>query len=70
MQTFPDGSRYAGDWDHDVRHGTGEWFDASIGLTYSGAWAEDQPTRMLVVCFPVLVWLMNGDRVYCEIGTD
>jgi hypothetical protein len=41
-RTYPDGSRYEGEWKNEKRHGYGIWTRPD-GTKYAGEWMEDKP---------------------------
>ena len=42
VQTYNDGSHYAGEWEHGKRHGQGIFMGAVAMDSYDGAWADDE----------------------------
>merc|ERR1712224_1037712 len=45
VESWPDGTKYKGDFCNDARHGYGEYegpmVDDSLGVSYCGSWAEN-----------------------------
>lgn len=39
----PDGNRYEGSWEHDQKHGRGEFYFLKTGQLQEGIWENDVP---------------------------
>lgn len=73
QMTYPDGSRYEGDWRHDLKHGFGAYYYPN-GDIYEGAWfkgkrhglgtyfyAENQVTKHLHIWVHIYMIIMIQD---------
>ncbi len=51
FHTYPDGSKYEGQWQDEKRHGQGVWIKPD-GTKYAGEWKEDKPDGHGVLTYP------------------
>ena len=49
--TYPDGTKYEGEWKNGKRHGHGMWTKPN-GLTYVGEWKDDKPNGQGTLTLP------------------